>query len=367
MRSDIHSETELLEQKTEEAEQEKETLENREIILKTALGQLEEDIQVSGILEKTYESVEQDRQGVLKKLEEFRECVQSLHVQMKENADETERSWKTIQELKELDEDVSESEGILLDRMALLKETHKQLEAVAARLGMQLDAMECGLETDVSGRKASQHMKPRHTIGDLIAGIFGKKERQESGKEKQENQRKIQDFSGFVAAEMRPGQWNIIGGAGFEAYSAYDKNIDQYTVDRTGYENDIVQMVDINSIEGVYLWQDDIDNPGRFWSQHDSEGTKESFVEIASHIPEVREQLNRGVPLNKLLEDERLGACASLYFDPLRSNAPTLLQGDGFYVFQSNGRHRVLAAKELGYSFPMRITGRLIKKDQTNN
>ena len=50
--------------------------------------------------------------------------MQSLHFEMKETAGETEWSWKTIQELKELDEDVSESEGILLDRMVLLEEIH---------------------------------------------------------------------------------------------------------------------------------------------------------------------------------------------------------------------------------------------------
>ena len=63
-----------------------------------------------------------------------------------------------------------------------------------------------------------------------------------------------------------------------------------------------------------------------------------------------------------MLADPDLGPCAGIYFNPNHGNAPTLLEGDGFYVFQSNGRHRILAAKELGYSFPIRVIGKLVKK-----
>lgn len=170
------------------------------------------------------------------------------------------------------------------------------------------------------------------------------------------------DFCGFTAAQSRPGLWHVVGGCGFQSFSEYEEHMEDYTVDSTGYENGIVRTVPIHSIEGVYLWQGDVEDSGRFWRQHKGDGTKESFVEIASHIPEVQEKLDAGSSLDQLLADPDLGPCAGIYFNPNHGNAPTLLEGDGFYVFQSNGRHRILAAKELGYSFPIRVIGKLVKK-----
>ena len=78
-------------------------------------------------------------------------------------------------------------------------------------------------------------------------------------------------------------------------------------------------------------------------------------MEIASHIPEVQAALDSGKSIEELLEDERLGTCTALYFDP--SKMTEVMDCGDYYEFQSNGRHRVLAARELGYDIPVQIVG----------
>ena len=65
--------------------------------------------------------------------------------------------------------------------------------------------------------------------------------------------------------------------------------------------------------------------------------------------------MDRGIPLNQLVDDPELGSCASLYFDPRK--IPRVEKYDGYYIFESNGRHRILAAREQGYSIPVRVVG----------
>ena len=90
----------------------------------------------------------------------------------------------------------------------------------------------------------------------------------------------------------------------------------------------------------------------------------ESFMMIASNIPRVEEMLSQGASVSDLIngDDPDISTCAALYFDTDRANAPTFLAGDGFYVWNSNGRHRVLAARAMDYSFPARIVGRITRR-----
>lgn len=104
----------------------------------------------------------------------------------------------------------------------------------------------------------------------------------------------------------------------------------------------------------------DIKNPDIFWGR-DSGKTMESFLEIASHIPEVRHLLDRGASLDSLINDPRLGKCAEIYFDSNSSHFPTVYEADGFYEFSGNGRHRILAARHYGYEIPVRVAGRIVK------
>lgn len=123
----------------------------------------------------------------------------------------------------------------------------------------------------------------------------------------------------------------------------------------------VTEFADPNRIEGIRVSDRDIEQPDRFWGQHKFSGpenrqtTKEDFLELASHIPEVKAQLEQGVSLDELRGDPKLGACALLYFDP--GHMPRVVKGEGCYELQGDGRHRVLAARELGFEMPVRITG----------
>lgn len=148
----------------------------------------------------------------------------------------------------------------------------------------------------------------------------------------------------------------FVHGANHEAFlrdwEGYNSdNFDTKMFDGEG----VVESISAGSVEGINVSEYDVENPETFWSQHERNGTKESFVQIASHIPEVRSALEFGRSLSDLLEDERLGTCASLYFDPAKMTQ--VMDCGGYYEFQSNGRHRILAARELGYDIPVRVIG----------
>ena len=86
-----------------------------------------------------------------------------------------------------------------------------------------------------------------------------------------------------------------------------------------------VEKFSANRIEGVRLNPEEVQDPDRFWSQHtvyDADlgrsrpATREDFLELASHIPEVQNRLDAGESLSDLEKDPRIGACATQYFDP---------------------------------------------------
>lgn len=111
-------------------------------------------------------------------------------------------------------------------------------------------------------------------------------------------------------------------------------------------------------IEGIHLGKNEVEDPSVFWSQHEKGGTLESFMEIASHIPEVKEQLMFGKTIDELLDDPMLSECTSIYF----VNPPRVIDNGDYYEFSSNGRHRILAAREVGYDIPVKIIGRRDRK-----
>ena len=92
-----------------------------------------------------------------------------------------------------------------------------------------------------------------------------------------------------------------------------------------------------------------VEKPENFWGMHRDE-THERYLELTSHIPEINDRLAGKSPeeqnqiIRELKNDERLGACAALCFDP--SNRVEVWEHDGFYEIGEGGRHRVLSARE---------------------
>lgn len=181
-------------------------------------------------------------------------------------------------------------------------------------------------------------------IANAFSGLMGKRSGSDSA-----------DFSGFIANKVSENKWHITGD-GYPAYKQFYDNMGEYH-SSTYSDGNRVETINPNLIEGISVSSREIENPDLFWSQHQAGGTKDSFVEIAKKIPLVQAKLNSGVSLNELFDDPELGTCASIYFDVNSPSAVRVLKGDGFYEFESNGRHRVLAARALGYAIPVVVVG----------
>lgn len=124
---------------------------------------------------------------------------------------------------------------------------------------------------------------------------------------------------------------------------------DNTSLELLGESGSYYDTVFAGSIEGIEIGSSE----NSFWSQHENGGTADSFKEIASHIPQVKSQLDAGKSLTDIRSDPALEKCVGIYFDP--SNIPRVVKGDGYYEFDSNGRHRILAARELGYDIPVKV------------
>ena len=123
------------------------------------------------------------------------------------------------------------------------------------------------------------------------------------------------------------------------------------------YEKNKEENINADKIEGITVEKSDIDNPDIFWSQHEKNGTLESFKDIVRNIPDVVDQLGKGRTINELLQDEKLSSCTRIYF---LDKVKVVKNGD-YYEFDGDGRHRVLAAREAGYDIPVEIIGEKIK------
>lgn len=179
--------------------------------------------------------------------------------------------------------------------------------------------------------------------GSFLGRIFGGK-RESLGSQK---------FGSFETGKYKNGD-SVVKGDNFEQYIS-----DYYDSENSNYEslgdNSVVETISPSKIEGIHLGTTEMEDNGRFWSQHESGGTVDSFKGIASHIPEVRSQLDAGKSLSEIRKNPDLGRCVDIYFEP--SNIPQVVKNDGYYEFDSNGRHRILAARELGYDIPVRVIG----------
>lgn len=156
----------------------------------------------------------------------------------------------------------------------------------------------------------------------------------------------------------------IIAGNHYNEYHKYREALYCYETDTNGYENgESIRYVDPSDIEGIRDFSnDDIKNPDIFWGR-DQGKTMETFLEIASHIPEVRQLLSEGVLLDDLINDSKLGKCAEIYFDTNSTHFTTVFEVEGFYEFFGNGRHRILAARYYGYEIPVKVAGKVVKNN----
>lgn len=408
--SEFEGQLENQEREAEELKQQEKDIENRERLLDNAISQLREDTRVCEFLQGNYEMTDRAREEISAKQEESKERLLQIEAQLQELAAETNESQTVLEELKQMGEDVSESEAIIADRKRWLSACQSKVQMVAEILS--LDIGKLNFEENHEGNKsitkkdgaeensANGYEKLKnedsyameklsaymyeHNYGlydypeyskdpkwqKLHEAVFPEYHIEKTADSRLEKIRedlehvgiRSEEFTGYVVSEASPGKWFVASGEKHLEFLDYWNNMSDYYVEKC----DEIQMVDSRLIEGVEVSNYDIEKPERFWGQHVSGGTKESFVEIASNISEVQTRLDAEVPLNDLLSDAKLGKCASIYFDKSSgsySREATVLEGDGFYVLSGNGRHRVLAAQELDCRIPIRVVGKLVKYD----
>lgn len=168
-------------------------------------------------------------------------------------------------------------------------------------------------------------------------------------------------FGSFETDKHINGSDSFVKGENYEQFKK-----DYYSPEESSYEAyDTPKEIDISPsmIEGIHLGERELENPDVFWSQHEKDGTLDSFKDVASHIPDVREQLAAGKSMDELLADPELSECAGIYF----ANKPKVIENDGYYEFDSNGRHRILAAREAGYDIPVEVIGRSNRNEGTES
>lgn len=92
-----------------------------------------------------------------------------------------------------------------------------------------------------------------------------------------------------------------------------------------------------------------------FWEHHGN--TKEDYMRIAEHIPDVQKELDSGKTLDEIREDSELKDTVAAYYDADKM-VKVEEKPDGSYEFQDDGRHRVAAAQELGYEIPVDVVNK---------
>ncbi len=213
-------------------------------------------------------------------------------------------------------------------------ESSKPCDEISSLLLELAEDYEDIIENDRLKSQNGAETKGKGIIGRTLGAVFGKSSR---------------SFGSFEADKH-----GFIKGSAYESFIADWEchNPDDYNKS-SFHDEPIYETISPSLIEGLHLNDDEINDPGRFWSMHEKNGTKDSFGEIASHIPQVKAELEAGRSIDSLIEDPVLGNCANIYFNP--ANMTEVKMCDGYYEFISNGRHRILAARELGLDIPVKI------------
>ena len=142
-----------------------------------------------------------------------------------------------------------------------------------------------------------------------------------------------------------------------DKYRDYWEN-GNYTFSRN--ENPELVYVRARDIEGVYLSDRELGNPEGFWTRNGREGwSRENILRRASHIQDVRQNTESGMSLDELSQNPVLDDTIRSYYN----NPVQVAQVGSYYVFQSDGRHRTLAAQSLDTYIPVLVTGSYTRND----
>ena len=176
------------------------------------------------------------------------------------------------------------------------------------------------------------------------------------GKNKSERVETI-DFNGFsIERNGMAGDRFFVKGNNYDSFCYFRNNHEEY--DRSDINEN--RIINARDIEGIYINENEAYDRHLFWNRGkeypvDSEMY---FLEVASHIPEIRMRLEAGETADSIRNNPSLGTCYDYYFDtPIK-----VYQVDGYYHFSDAGRHRCMAAQKLGYDIPVKVIGKYSRK-----
>lgn len=150
----------------------------------------------------------------------------------------------------------------------------------------------------------------------------------------------------------------FVSGNHIDGFLSYWQNMDQYTETPNDSSDNIV-FIRARDIEGIHLSEDEVADPIGFWGRRTG-GTQETFEGISSQIPEVRSLYENGNSLQAIREMRPgLSDCIGIYFE----GAPSVSALENYYVFNSNGRHRILAAYAADEIIPVRVSGSIHRRE----
>ena len=157
----------------------------------------------------------------------------------------------------------------------------------------------------------------------------------------------------FEGLQGRVDENGIIKGQNYDRYREFEENMDCY--DSYKPDQSEILWINPNKIEGIMLGREELADKNSFYSQHCPGGTEDSFIsKYTQHLGELQRRLKQGESLESLMQDDRIGECARLYCGQQEVVAVIDL-GNGCYVFEGNGRHRILSAAKLGVDVPVRV------------
>ena len=166
----------------------------------------------------------------------------------------------------------------------------------------------------------------------------------------------------FSKGPIEGSNWWYAKGNNYDMFCDRELNYNDYSFEKI--DNPEMEFIDPKNIEGVYLDVNDLDDGGnRFWSQHMSDGTRESFNEISSNLPDLMQQIDNGKTVEEIYEMDNLGDTARIFCTRPVEVYEINANGRKCYEFQTNGRHRILSARDVNSKMPVKVIGRYSKNN----
>lgn len=171
--------------------------------------------------------------------------------------------------------------------------------------------------------------------------------------------RNVADFSGYTASEAPNGSWFIVGNDA----NLHEKFLDFWNNSSGKYVEekcDEIKFIDSRKVEGISISNHDLENPQHFWGMHDSENSFEAWTNRSQNLNFIESELAQGKTYEDLLTREELKECLETYFNVNHPKPISVIEieGEDFYEFSGDGRHRLLTAQKMGVIIPMKVVGR---------